>query len=166
MNLKTNKIVTKIKNDPKIRFLAIIVGIFLLVLIIVINLFFDKTKTVNNSDNVSQYVDYLEQKLETLLNKIDGAGRVSVAISVESGMETVLAEERIVKENSNGREITSTPILVNGKTVVLKEKYPEICGVLIVSEGAGNITVYRRLQQATVSLLNVKISQIEILAMK
>ena len=165
-NFRINKIIGKLKSDPKTRFIAIIVGFILLVSIIAINLFGGKSKSENTDDTVFRYVYSMEQKLESLLNKIDGAGKVSVAISVESGMETVLATETVVKETSAGRETVSAPILVNGKTVVLKEMYPEISGVLIVAEGAGNITVYRRLQQATVSLLNVKASQIEILTMK
>ncbi|MBO4251498.1 MAG: hypothetical protein J5911_02415 [Clostridia bacterium] len=165
MSSRINKIVGKLKTDAKTRIFVLIVISLALVLIIGFNLFGERSEKVN-IDEVSQYVSSLEQKLENLLNKIDGAGKVSVAITVESGMETVLATETIVKETSNGRETTSTPVMVNGKTVVLKETYPEISGVLIVSEGAGNISVYRRLQQATASLLNVKTSRIEILAMK
>lgn len=165
-NSRINKIIDKLKNDSKTRLIAVVIGMAILVLIIGVNLFGGKVKSVNTEDTVSQYVYSMEQKLENLLNKIDGAGKVSVAINVESGMETVLATETVVKENSSGRETVSTPILVNGKTVVLKEMYPEISGVLIVAEGAGNIAVYRRLQQATISLLNVKASQIEILTMK
>jgi stage III sporulation protein AG len=55
---------------------------------------------------------------------------------------------------------------VNGKTVVVKEMYPKIIGVLIVAEGAGNIGVMTRIQKATTSLLDIEINQIEILTMK
>ena len=71
-----------------------------------------------------------------------------------------------LKRRAGRREIVSAPILVNGKTVVLKELYPKISGVLIVAEGADKLTVYNKIQQATLSLLDVKASQIEILAMK
>ena len=50
--------------------------------------------------------------------------------------------------------------------MVLKELYPEIIGVLIVAEGANNIMVLNKLQQATVSLLDIEPKQIEILSMK
>ena len=55
--------------------------------------------------------------------------------------------------------------MVNGKPVVLKENYPEIVGVLIVAQGANSISVMKNLQQAAVSLLNINLSRIEILAM-
>ena len=69
-------------------------------------------------------------------------------------------------EDDNGKKMVETPLVVNGKTVALREDYPQITGVLIVAQGAGNIVVLNRIQQATVSLLNIKLNQIEILTMK
>ena len=43
--------------------------------------------------------------------------------------------------------------------------YPKITGVLIVAEGANNLSVMNRLQQATMSLLDIDINQIQILSM-
>ena len=80
-------------------------------------------------------------------------------------METVLAMKTTTKENANGIvESETSPIIINGKTVVVKELYPKIVGVLIVSDGAKNISVMNKLQQAAVSLLNININQIEILS--
>ena len=80
-------------------------------------------------------------------------------------METVLAYKTIKTESANGVEIEETPILVNGKTVTLMEKYPKVNGVLIVLEGSSLATI-SRIQEATTSLLDIKLSQIEILTMK
>ena len=85
---------------------------------------------------------------------------------VESGKETVLAMKKTTTESTGKTEIEETPIIVNGKTVILKENYPKITGVLIVCEGANKITVMKKIQQATTSLLDVDINKIEILAMK
>ena len=163
---RIKNLIRKIKTDGKTRLISIIACIVALLLIIGANAISRSDKSETVSDPVSEYVYSLERKLESLLSKVDGAGKVSVAISVESGMETVLAMTTTTKETSAGREIISTPVMVNGKTVVLKEKYPEITGVLIIAEGAGSISVYTKVQQAAVSLLNVKVGQIEILTMK
>lgn len=135
----------------------------IVIAIIVFNSFFvfDKSETSG-----SDYASVLENKLCQTLSMVDGAGKVSVVVTVESEMETVLAMKKTVTETVNGTEIQETPILVNGKTVVLKELYPKIIGVLIVAEGAKNISVLSRIQQATVSLLDININQIEILTMK
>jgi stage III sporulation protein AG len=159
-------LIEKIKTDKKWR---ISVVIFLSVLVLVVLLYgvsSNKKKQESQTFSVDSYVEGLETKLENTLKKVEGAGKVSVVITVESGMETVLAMKTTVKETSNGRETEETPIIVNGKTVVLKECYPKVVGVLIVAEGADNVMVYKRLQQATVSLLKINVNQIEILTMK
>lgn len=163
---KIKKLVSKIKTDRKLRFALIAVCFVLLGIILITSLIPKKTVNTVAADTVSEYVSGIERKLEKLLGEVDGAGKVSVAVSVESGMETVLAMTTTTKETSGGRETVSTPVLVNGKTVVLKEVYPKISGVLIVAEGADKLAIYNKIQQATLSLLDVKASQIEILAMK
>ena len=165
-NSRIKSLIRKLKNDGKTRLIAVIACVIILVLIIDVNLFSGSEKEESFSDPVSEYVYSLEKKLQHLLEQVDGAGKVSVAISVESGMETVLAMTTTTKETSAGRETVSTPVMVNGKTVVLKEKYPKINGVLIVAEGANRISVYTKIQQAALSLLDVKVGQIEILTMK
>jgi stage III sporulation protein AG len=81
-------------------------------------------------------------------------------------METVLATTSTTTTTQNGTETVETPLVVNGKTVVLMEVYPKITGVLIVAQGAKNIAVLNKIQQAAVSLLDINVNQIEILTMK
>lgn len=161
------KFTDKIKNSKKLQ-CAIIIGLSLLiVLALCLNTF--GTMTNKSSETVIDYDEYvagLESKLAKTLSFVDGAGKVSVVITVESGMETVIAMNRTETITDNKTEITETPILVNGKTVVLKELYPKVTGVLIVCEGAKNIAVLSKIQQATMSLLNIKADKIEILSMK
>lgn len=154
-------LIEKIKNNKILSYVLIAV------LLIVAVLFFTFTGTNKKDVEVENldYVSRLENRLETVLSKVEGAGKVKVVITLESGMETVLAYKTITTETEKGVEIEQTPILVNGKTVTLMEKYPKINGVLIVVEG-NSIAVKSRLQQATTSLLDVNLSQIEILTMK
>ena len=160
------KLADKIRTDGKFRFILIAVCVTVILIAVFLGAFKNTGSKAETKDAVSEYVYGLERKLETLLSQVDGAGRVSVAINVESGMETVLAVSSTVKESSNGRETVTTPILVNGKTVVLKELYPKISGVLIVCEGANKLTVYTKIQQATLSLLDIDVNRVEILAMR
>ena len=80
-------------------------------------------------------------------------------------METVLAMKTITTEGVNGKETVTTPIILNGKTVITKEIFPEITGVLIVAKGADKIYVKNKILQATSSLLDVNVNKIEILTM-
>lgn len=157
-------IFNRIKSDKKFQIIIISVISAVLLLCLVFNVL--TTKEVKEYDRVTEYVNDTELKLEKILSSVEGAGKVSVAITVESGMETVLAVSTTVKETQNGKETVTTPVIVNGKTVVLKENYPKIVGVLIIAEGATSITVFRKIQQATMSFLDININQIEILTMK
>ncbi len=152
-----------IKNNKKIQY--ILVGVLALAAIIIIAFsYFQPVSTVRSDEN--DYASVLESKLSAVLSEVDGAGKVSVIITVESGMETVLAMETVTSETANRKEVVETPIVVNGKTVVLKELYPKITGVLIVAEGAKSISVLNKIQQATMSLLDIDANRIEILTMK
>ncbi len=157
-------LVEKIKANKKIQYVLIAVCL-LIVLIILICSFKKSSNETEKISSVNEYVTNLEQRLEQTLSKVEGAGRVSVVITIESGMETVLATEKVVVETSNGLQTTEKPIIINGKTVVLKENYPKITGVLIVADGADKIAVMTKIQQATVSLFDINVNQIEILKM-
>lgn len=153
----------KLKIDRKYQTIVFIV-ILSLIAIFVFLTFNRDEKTTSESNN--DYVAVLETKLSDVLGKIDGAGKVSVMITVESGMETVLATKTNITEYDGKKVTEETPIIVNGKTVILRENYPRIVGVLVIAEGAGDLTVMRKIQQATLSVLDVSLKQVEILSMK
>lgn len=160
------KFFEKIKNNKSIQY--IFLGVLSVILIVIFAYSFTTREEKNTSSEytVDSYVRELEDKLSNTLSKVDGAGKVSVMITVKSGLETVIATEK-ESVTENGKTITTeVPVMVNGKVVVLMEKYPKITGVLIVAQGADSIIVMQKIQQATVSLLDIEISQIEILTMK
>ena len=157
--------IEKIKSNKKLQFLLIAI-IFVAILFLVFFSFNEKEIEKTAVDPIESYVCNLEDKLSNCLSNVAGVGKVKVVITVESGMETVLAMEKITKETSSGLVVEETPVIINGKTVVVKELYPKIEGVLIVAEGASNISVLSRIQQAVISLFDINLDQIEILSMK
>ena len=167
LSYKISNLFEKIKNNKKVKY-ALLCFVLLIVLIVIIFSSINKNNTAEQNVIVehTDFVSTLENKLSQTLSKVDGVGKVSVVITVKSGMETVLAMKTTTTQTVNGTETIETPIIVNGETIIVKEVFPEITGVLIVAEGAENIMTMQRLQQATMSLLNVKIDQIEILGMK
>lgn len=162
---KSNSFLEKILKDKKIHYLIIVV-LAVIAIFICLNGFNKEKATVETTSVSEEYVSNLEKRLSQTLSTVDGAGKVSVIITVESGMETVIATEKTVTESNGEKEIVEVPVIVNGKTVVLKELYPKISGVVIIAEGANDISVMRKIQQATISLLGVELNRIEILAMK
>ena len=160
-----SNVIETIKNSKAVQY-GLVIILAVIAFLILCGGFGTDNKSVQTNLTTENYVTSLEERLSNALSKVEGAGKVSVVITVESGMETVLASEIITNQTSSGKEVIETPILVNGKTVVLKELYPKISGVLIVAEGVGNISVFNRIQQAAVSLLDINVNQIEILTMK
>lgn len=142
----------------------------------------ENTNNTNNEINIidDSYEARLERRLEETLAKIEGVGQIDVLITLENGKELVTKDDKY-KENSktteqatNGdkREILSqkeetTTVKISGENpLIIKEVSPKISGVLIVSEGGGNINVKNNLINATKALLNVDIHKIEVLKMK
>lgn len=166
MNKKLDIFFSKIRSDKKIQFIVIFVLVATMLICLFINPITKTTKSDNSNNQVSEYVKSLEDKLSYTLSNVEKAGDVCVMITLESGHETVLATKITKTETQNGIEVVESPIIVNGKTVVIKENLPKIKGVLIVAEGAGNIAVFNKIQQATISLLDINLNQIEILTKK
>lgn len=160
-----SSMICRLKKGKTLYYLIIAVSVFIAFLVIVYACQ-NKQGKISIENDVNAYVTNIENRLSDTLSKVKGAGKVSVVITVNSGKETVLAVKKNTIETSNGVETEETPILVNGDTVIIKEKYPDIVGVLIVAEGADKISVKRNIQEATMSLLDVELDQIEILTMK
>ena len=118
---KTNKfsnIIETIKNSKTAQYVIVII-LAIIVFLLLSGGVGSENKSSQTNLTTENYVESLEQRLSNALSKVAGAGSVSVVITVESGMETVLASEIITNQTSSGKEVIETPILVNGKTVVL-----------------------------------------------
>ena len=137
----------------KIEYIAVAALIVVVALIASSSFSFSKSDSTD-AQNVSSYVTELEKKLSKSLSEVKGAGRVEVIISVESGFKSVY------KESTNGL------VLVIGKPVVVTEGYPAITGVIIVAEGANNLSVKISLLSAARIFLNVGEEKIKILTRK
>jgi len=155
----------KIKSVKNIE--IIFVAILGVVVILIMLSSFNFTDSETSDDfSTTEYVSQLESKLSTILSNVQGAGKVKVMLTVESGMETVTAVETVVTSSGNQTVTTTSPILVSGKPVVLKELYPKVIGVLIVAEGADSIKVKLELLKATSSVLSIDENIVEIFTMK
>jgi stage III sporulation protein AG len=163
---KENKgIFAKIKSIKNIEIIFVaILGV--IVILIMLSSFNFTDNNTSDEFSTEEYVTQLEKKLSTILSTVESAGKVSVMITVESGMETVTAVETTVTQTGNETKTTTSPILVGGKVVILKELYPKITGVLIVAEGADSIKVKLELLKATSSVLSIDEKIVEIFTMK
>ena len=125
----------------------------------------NSTKEVDGSYSFAEYVNKLENKIKSVISKIDGAGDCEVAISFVGGIE----QEYVFSKESetNGSSVSEKTVLtlVSGKPVVLREKMPEVQGVVIVADGADMPSVRLEITKAVQALLKVPNGNIEVFKM-
>lgn len=120
-----------------------------------------------------EYVRNLENELSSILAKIQGAGRVSVMITLKSGKEIIPAKDESISDkvtdekDTNGgtrtiNEKTTDDEVVftsgqggNSKPLVIKELNPEVKGVIVVAEGAKDSKVKLMISQAVQTVLDI-----------
>ena len=83
-----------------------------------------------------------EERLGEILSEIDGAGEVSVMISYVSTME-----KDIAYDSGKERAVTS-----GGDVVVTREIYPEVKGVIVIADGAGDPSVRQAIKEAATAV--------------
>ena len=121
------------------------------------------------------YAQEMEARLTKMLLQIDGAGRVSVMLTLQTGAQTQYqTDTKITSEQTNSGTQTSE----ERKTVILSEGsaydeaaissvvYPQFQGALIVSEGADNAAVRWNIVSAVSSLTGLGTDKITVVKMK
>ncbi len=155
---KQEKGFKKLKSGRLLEIMVVVI----IVVIVAIVLYNFLTKRNDGGENVSaDYETALEAQLGAVLSDIEGAGEVSVMISFSDEGETVIATETKVLEDGT---VVTAPVLVDGEVVVLEVKKPEISGVLIVAEGADDLSVRFDLLSAAASVLDINQSLIKVYA--
>ena len=105
----------------------------------------------------------MEHKIVSVVENIEGCGKVAVAISHDAYEEKVYAYEK--DKNPDGTEI-STVVLVKGEPLVIKTLPPNILGVVIVAEGADNPIIKMKIKEVVVTLLDVDVSKVQVFTHK
>lgn len=164
------------KKLKKIKNIEVIIGVFILAIILLIYAYgFNKKETADTENEGYSYLE-TEEKLEDILSKIEGAGKVQVMITYDGTAKQVTAESTNVTsttktDNSGGSSYTSTdttqtttPVFSDSDVVVIKELNPEIIGVVIVAEGAADISVRLELLRVAATALDIDQSIITVSA--
>lgn len=155
-------------NLKKIKKEYIIVAVLILVAVYFIFSSFkgitsNKTTTNQEKTDIQTYVEQLEEKIEDTLSSVKGVGKVTVSISVKGSFETVYATEKKTTKTESGEVIVETPIIVGGKTVILKENFPEITGLIVVAGNADNLTIKTNILNTIVNFLDIDSKKVIIL---
>ncbi len=132
-----------------------------------------ETPAAEQSDK-EEYLRQMEERLAKTLEKIDGAGTVSVFINIESGGEKILATDQNRKSSSETRSDTAEvseeqeqSVVLSGQSTgqspyVVGEKMPVPGGVLVVAEGAKDEKVRCEMYEAVRALFGLSAHRIKI----
>lgn len=138
----------------------------------------------NNSYELDVYVDGLERRVEEILSGMEGVGKVRVMITVSDTGTEILERDRETtvnnleetdnaggsrKSTENGqREEVVYSRDADGSEIpyVVQRKLPEITGVVVTAQGAGNTTVKENIIGAVGVLFNLNEHRIKVIRMK
>lgn len=138
-----------------------------LIVIILVGVFFmiipstnENKKEIIKDETLS--INY-EDDLEEILSQISGVGDAKVMLTYSSSFEKSIAYEKNLNENEkkdgdsviNETSSQNNVVLSNGEPFVIKEIYPEIQGVIVVSKGADDILVKQNIIDAVTTALNI-----------
>ncbi len=108
----------------------------------------------------------LEEKLSQTLSQVEGAGKVSVTLTVKSGMEQVLASDRSTSVTDRGSSVEEETVLVNSgsgqEAVLLMQRYPTFQGALVVCEGGDNAEIRLLMARAVSALTGIGTDRITV----
>ncbi|MGN0355937.1 MAG: stage III sporulation protein AG [Muricoprocola sp.] len=183
------KKITSIKKEQWI--LVLCAGI----LILVITMPEQKTEPNLETDSKTEEEEYeaddslrsirqLEQKLESVLENLDGAGKVQVMIAEKSSSEKTVEKDVTSSEQTQqelgGEETGGTQQEVSReeKTVygvdsrgnevpfVIQEHAPEIQGVIIATQGGDDPVLAKKITEAVMALFGLEAHKIKVMKMK
>ena len=179
-----SRLVGKMKKNKKLELMVygslIALGVLLFVLIPGGG---NGTDPPNETEHEQKQAETeLEGRLEAVLSSIRGAGKVKVMITYDTSSRLVPAMSTDVQSGTTenrgtgSESITQTrtessrPATVStsggAETIVLTEIEPTIRGVIVIAEGAADVSVRLKLQNAVITVLGITAERIDVFEMK
>ena len=169
----------KLKNIKHIEVIVISIFVVVLAIVYLSSINSGSTSSDNYSDaTLEEYANYLESKLSNVIGQIDGAGKVSVMLTFDGRITYEYAtENEEVTTSSSVTNGTNTKTTVNEKVIIVtqngkstplivKEIYPPISGVIVVSSGAESVGVRLNIISAVETVLGISPNKVQVLTGK
>ncbi|MBR2953614.1 MAG: hypothetical protein IKC45_04435 [Clostridia bacterium] len=170
LNLIQNKM--KQLNFDKKTVVILIVGFIGIVLLFFSEIFFqeDDVEEIETYNTDEEYCVYLENKIQSYIEKIDGAGKTEVIITLSETTEYIYAtdDKDVRKNNSNSDDATIEKDYViiennnNDVGLLIKTIEPKVRGVAVSCEGGDNTKVQQQIFSTIEALLDISTSNISI----
>ena len=111
----------------------------------------------SSSQSPAAYQEQLEQRLETLVSQMSGAGKTTVMVTLETGEESIYA----VDTQSGDAQTQNTHVLLDDGSALTETVYlPQVLGVAVLCEGGGDVRVAARITEMIGALLDLPSNRI------
>ena len=162
----------------------IMIGVLVGILLLVIAIPVPETKKEGIEEPLAvpekEISHSMEERFEEALQKISGVGRVEVLITYADDGKVLIekdedrSEEKIQETDSNGGTRITTTVQSAAETVydgsdipfVIQKQSPTVQGVLVVAEGAGNLSVKKQIRETIEALFGLDPHKISIMKME
>lgn len=108
----------------------------------------------------------LEEKLSQTLSQVEGAGKVTVTLTVKSGMEQVPLTDRSTSVSERGNSVEEKTVVLNTgsgqEAVVRVQRGPVFQGAVVVCQGGDQAEVRLLMTQAVASLTGLGTDRITV----
>ena len=139
-----------------------------------------QAETLNSEWNESAYLKETEKRLEEILSRLEGAGEVHVIIMLHSTEEKIVEKDMPVvrtqtneQDSQGGNRIVydvnmgeSTVISRDGsreEPYVVKTISPDVEGVVVMAQGAGDAKIRKNLTEAVQVLFGLEAHKVKVM---
>ncbi|GAA0124724.1 MULTISPECIES: stage III sporulation protein AG [Clostridium] len=143
----------------------------------------NKEEITEATMETSNYKEKVQGELISILEKIDGVGRVEAMIYFESGEEQVPAlnindsksnttekdtvgGERSINQENGGSTVVMSNEGSKTEPLIVKTYNPKITGICVVAEGASDKITELRVRQAVTNLFDLEEEKVQVYPMK
>ena len=145
--------------------IALLAALFLIGLVLIMFSSGDKKpERETNSFSEQEYITVLENKLKSVIAKVDGVGETEVMVTLESGTKSLFAKDVTDSLDVSGdsKSLDSSSSLTyksssssSKEPVTVGESYPSIRGVAVVCSGAADEGVREKVIELVKCVLNI-----------
>ena len=113
----------------------------------------------------------MEQQLEAILSRVDGAGKVKLLLTIAYGSETHYQNDETSSQSPEERDLRRETVLITNSTrdqtgLVQRVDPPKYLGAVVLSQGADRASVRLALMEAVKTATGLSADKISILKMK
>lgn len=156
MNIKKTiwDVISKYCKEQNRSTLVLLLGGIAMILMLGAELLPSEKKTARQASVFSSadYQQQLETQLEELISQMNGAGKTTVMVTLETGEETVYALDTRMGEAQEQK----THVLLDDGTALTETIYlPQVCGVAILCEGGADVRIIAHITEMVSSLFDI-----------